>query len=98
MGMKKLILGVMSVGMAFGMSAADFNKNFCDSTLRIDYIFGGGPDGIKIMMDSQSKQAGWAGRRSRLKEVPTTGNGTVMVTDPVSDDTLYMKSFSSLFH
>ncbi len=97
MGMKKIFLGVMSVGVAFGMSAADFHENFCDSTLRIDYIFGGGPDGIKIMMDSQSKQAGWAGRRSRLKEVPTVGNGTVLVTDPVTGDTLYMNSFSSLF-
>ncbi len=90
-------MGILMAGVAFGMSAADFNENFCDSTLRIDYIFGGGPDGVKIMIDSQSKQAGWAGRRARLKEVPTVGNGTVFVTDPVSGDTLYMNSFSSLF-
>ena len=77
--------------------AVDFNENFCDSTLRIDYIFGGGPDGIRIMIDSQSKLPVWAGRRSRLKEVPAAGNGTIMVTDPVSGDTLYRNTFSSLF-
>ena len=77
--------------------AADYNEHFCDSTLRVDYIFGGGPDGVKIMIDSQTKQAGWAGRRTRLREVPVAGNGTIMVTDPISGDTLYRNTFSSLF-
>lgn len=77
--------------------AVDFEENFCDSTLRVDYIFGGGPDGVKIMLDSQSKQKGWAGRCQRLKEVPVAGNGTIMVTDPQTGDTLYRNSFSSLF-
>ncbi len=95
--MKKLYAGMLMAGIAFEMNAADFNENFCDSTLRIDYVFGGGPDGIKIMLDSQSKQKGWAGRKSRLKEVPAVGNGTIFVSDPVTGDTLYMNSFSSLF-
>lgn len=77
--------------------AADFNENFRDSTLRIDYVFGGGPAGVRLMLDSQSKQKGWAGRRSRLKEVPVAGNGTIMVTDPQTGDPLYRNSFSSLF-
>ncbi|MDE5585969.1 MAG: IgA Peptidase M64 [Muribaculaceae bacterium] len=80
-----------------GVAAADFNENFCDSTLRVDYILGGGPSGIRIMLDSQSKQKGWAGRRTRLKDVPVAGNGTVMVTDPQTGDTLYRNTFSSLF-
>lgn len=80
-----------------GASAADFNENFQDSTLRVDYILGGGPSGIRIMLDSQSKQKGWAGRRTRLKDVPVAGNGTVMVTDPQTGDTLYRNTFSSLF-
>lgn len=77
--------------------AADFNENFSDSTLRVDYIFGGGPSGVRIMLDSQSKQKGWAGRRHRLKDVPVAGNGTIMVTDPQTGDTLYRNTFSSLF-
>lgn len=97
MRLKGIITAVIFSFVACGMNAADFNENFCDSTLRVDYIFGGGPDGIKLMLDSQSKQAGWAGRRLRLKEVPVAGNGTVMVTDPQTGDTLYRNTFSSLF-
>lgn len=74
-----------------------FSKNFSDSTLRVDYIFGGGPSGIQVMLDKQSKSAGWAGRRNNLKRAPYQGNGSVMVVDPVSGDTLYRNSFSSLF-
>ncbi len=64
------------------MWGADFNENFCDSTLRVDYIFGGGPGGINVMLDAQSKSAGWAGRRHHLNETPLAGNGTILVTDP----------------
>lgn len=74
-----------------------FNENFADSTLRVDYIFGGGPSGVKVMLDSQTKMKGWAGRRHNLKDVPMPGNGTIMVTDPQTGDTLYRNTFSSLF-
>ena len=97
MRLKRIVTSSFLAIVAAGMNAADFNQNFSDSTLRVDYIFGGGPDGLKIMLDSQSKQAGWAGRRTRLEGVPVAGNGTVMVTDPVSGDTLYRNTFSSLF-
>ncbi len=78
-------------------TAAGFSENFCDSTLRLDCILGGGPSGVHIMLDSQSKQKGWAGRRTRLNEVPVEGNGTVMVTDPLTGDTLYRNTFSLYF-
>lgn len=74
-----------------------FYEAFADSTLRVDYIFGGRPDNVEIMMHSQSKLPGWAGRRANLKEAPMAGNGTVMVVDPLSGDTLYRNTFSSLF-
>ncbi|MDE6632212.1 MAG: peptidase M64, partial [Muribaculaceae bacterium] len=83
MRLKRIVTSSFLALVAAGMNAADFNQNFSDSTLRVDYIFGGGPDGLKIMLDSQSKQGGWAGRRTRLEGVPVAGNGTVMVTDPV---------------
>ncbi|MDE6549602.1 MAG: IgA Peptidase M64 [Muribaculaceae bacterium] len=95
--MKKIFAALLVACASLGSHAADFDENFCDSTLRVDYIFGGGPDGVKIMLDSQSKQKGWAGRRHRLKDVPVAGNGTIMVTDPQTGDTLYRNSFSSLF-
>ena len=78
-------------------NATDFYQNFSDSTLRIDYILAGGPDGANIFIDSSCKQKGWAGRKSRLKETPAKGNGTIIVADPISGDTLYMNTFSTLF-
>ena len=96
----KLNLTIAALIAASGIaeaSATDFTENFRDSTLRVDYIFGGGPSGVKTMLSSQSKQKGWAGRRSRLKDVPVAGNGTIMVTDPQTGDTLYRNTFSSLF-
>lgn len=93
----KYIIAAVAVCFSCGIAAADFYENFCDSTLRVDYIFGGGPDGVKLMLESQSKQDGWAGRRSRLKDVPVAGYGTIMVTDPETGDTLYRNTFSSLF-
>lgn len=97
MNLLKIILPTMFALTSIGIMAADFDQHFSDSTLRVDYIFGGGPGGVKVMLDSQNKQAGWAGRRHHLKEVPVAGNGTIMVTDPVTGDTLYRNSFSSLF-
>ena len=53
--MKKLLASAMLV-CATQMWGADFNENFCDSTLRVDYIFGGGPGGINLMLDAQSSR------------------------------------------
>ena len=91
------IATILASSCMLTMSASGYNENFRDSTLRIDYVFGGGPSGVRIMLDSQSKLKGWAGRRARLNEVPVAGNGTIMVTDPLTGDTLYSNSFSSLF-
>lgn len=100
----KFIAGALLATTVFGASAecdpahpCAFMKSFNDSTLRVDYVFGGGPNGINILFDGASKTAGWYGRRHRLKEVPLQGNGSITVTDPVTGDTLYRHTFSSLF-
>lgn len=74
-----------------------FEDNFCDSTLRVDYIFGGGPAGVTLMLDAQSKSAGWAGRRNNLDKLPLAGNGVVEVLDPATGARLYANPFSTLF-
>lgn len=74
-----------------------FEENFRDSTLRVDYIFGGGPSGIHVMLDKQAKLAGWAGRRHNLNSVPYQGNGQIQVIDCQTGDTIYRNPFSSLF-
>lgn len=75
----------------------DFDRNFCDSTLRVDYIFGGNAKKSDVYLNGQSKRAGWAGRRHNLDHLPYTGNGIVTVVDSLSGDTIYRHSYSSLF-
>ncbi|MCH5223043.1 MAG: peptidase M64 [Muribaculaceae bacterium] len=95
--MKKILLLSMVLGCGISLQASEFNENFNDSTLRIDYILGGNPEGSYIYLQGQTKQAGWAGRTSRLKEIPVSGNGDITVIDPVTGDTLYNNCFSTLF-
>lgn len=83
---------------ALTASAADFDRHFSDSTLRLDYIFAGDASRQGVYLASSSKSAGWAGRRTRLDRMPLMGNGSVTVTDPATGDTLYTTTFSSLFH
>ncbi len=85
---------------AMPLHSQDFDKHFADSTLRLDYIFGGkaGPDaGCTLLLDCASRSQGWAGRRHNLSAVPLRGNGRIVMTDAVTADTLYVTSFSTLF-
>lgn len=94
---RRIVLAIFIAATVFCSKASDFEKNFCDSTLRIDYIFGGGPSGIHVMRAAQSKSPGWYGRRGHLSETPNLGNGSVQVLDPSTGNVLYTNPFSSLF-
>lgn len=98
---QKLILGVaMSVFLFTGITASaasKFEENFNDSTLRVDYMFGGGEGNVAVMLHSQSKSSGWAGRRANLEKAFYPGNGSVRVIDPETGNVLYENTFSSLF-
>ena len=39
---------------------ASFNENFCDSTLRLDYIFSGNATTQRISLDKLNRRAGMA--------------------------------------
>lgn len=87
---------------AMARNASKFTDNFSDTTLRIDYVFGGHvkPDGKAecfIMTDRLSRQPHWAGRQKRMTELPLAGNGQITVSDAATGDTLYRTSFSTLF-
>lgn len=90
----------MAAGFAISVATAanDFGTHFSDSTLRIDYIFGGGPQSIRLMQRSQSKSAGWAGRRCHLDSIVLEGNGEIQVIEPLTGTVLYRNPFSTLFH
>lgn len=96
--MKKLITAsLLLLAAALPGTAGNFERNFSDSTLRVDYIFGGGPGGVGIYVDNISKSEGWAGRRVRLDRTPLAGNGSIEVKDPATGKTLYKNTFSTLF-
>ena len=96
---KKYIIGVLLLLCRFSVRGAevDFSSHFCDSTLRIDYIFSGTNLSQHIALDQLSKTAGWYGRRRNLGRLPLEGNGQLTIIDPQTADTLYRHSFSTLF-
>lgn len=100
--MRQLIFTILfGIGAIIASEAesADFDQHFCDSTLRVDYIFGGGGGrDVSILLDRQSKSSDWAGRRHHLHDLPPERNGIISVLDAENGDTLYCNSFSSLFH
>lgn len=94
--MKQILLIIMML-MPEVVFAADFEDFFCDSTLRVDCILGGGVSGQQVLVKEMKKSPGWYGRRMHLDELPLKGDGTVRVIDPETGETLYANPFSSLF-
>ena len=82
---------------AMGADDSDFDRNFCDSTLRLNYFLGGMAGNVNANLHTMQKWAGWAGRRHHLREAPRRGNGSVTVTDAATGDTIYLTTFSTLF-
>lgn len=77
--------------------AQEYEKFFCDSTLRLDYIFSGNAETQSISLDKMNRIPRWYGKRNRLSEVPVEGNGTITVRDSKSGKVIYKQSFSTLF-
>ena len=75
----------------------DFDTNFCDSTLRIDYIFSGNAEKQSISLDKLNISPRWFGKHARLSELPMSGNGQITVRDHATQEIVYRNSFSTLF-
>lgn len=95
----KILFSLGMFGFSAGAASAsvDFDRIFCDSTLRLDYVAAGNSEKSFIFLDRMHKTEGWAGRRVNLDKVPYVGNGIVTMTDKISGDTIYRHSFSTLF-
>lgn len=95
----KLTVLALAAATAFCANATSpvFNQVFNDSTLRLDYVFGGNDKTSSVMFDHMHKWKGWAGKRNNLDKIPYDGYGIITVTDSVTGDTIYRHSFSSLF-
>lgn len=99
-----VILPVLSIllhmplkSIAANIDANSFNTIFCDSTLRIDYIFSGNDKNQSISLDKLNMSPRWYGKRVRLGELPIEGNGQITVRDHITQEIVYRNSFSTLF-
>lgn len=90
---------ILAITSTVAYANISFNQYFCDSTLRIDYVFEGvaKSDDCAVSVRALHKSPHWAGRRVNLDRLPVEGNGQLVMTDAASGDTIYMTSFSSLF-
>ncbi len=79
------------------LSAQQFDANFSDSTLRLDYTFMGNASEQHVALRDISETNGWWGRRVNLNSVPLKGNGDLTLSDSVTGEVIYQTSFSSLF-
>lgn len=96
--MKRIFVLFFSLIVLLPLTAQCFTDHFCDSTLRIDYIFAGDANRQAIYLDQFNMTPRWYGRRYHLAQLPLKGNGSITLTDSLTGDTLYRHSFSTLFH
>jgi len=82
---------------AQGALSQDFDANFENRTLRLDYTFSGNVNELRIYVDELCVMPGWHGKRSRLSDVPVEGNGQITVRSHATGQVLYRNSFSTLF-
>jgi hypothetical protein len=96
--MKQILLTVSALlAIGTGLWAQDFDLNFENATLRLDYVFCGDHAHQAIYFQQALKTSEWAGRRSNLSEPLLEGNGQIRVLDPETGESLYANSFSTLF-
>ena len=96
--MKRLLLTLAaSVAVAAGLGARNFESDFENATLRLDYVFCGDAGHQAIYFQQACRTSEWAGRRHHLSEPLLSGNGQIRVLDPESGEVLYANSFSTLF-
>lgn len=96
--MKHYFLALAAFFLALpGLHAQDFDQDFEDVTLRLDYVFCGDHAHQAIYFQQAVRTSAWAGRRNHLSEPPLAGNGQIRVLDPETGECMYANSFSTLF-
>ena len=94
---KTLILtACLLLGVGF-VCAQQFGEYFEDRTLRLDYIFAGNNTEQHIFFEQAYATPQWAGRKSRLTEMPLLGNGQIRLRDHATGELLFVHTFSTLF-
>ena len=95
--MKRLFV-FLSLCVAFlSGHAQTFDEWFEDRTLRLDYVFAGDSKAQHIYLEQAFSVPRWAGRKSRLADMPLRGNGQISVKDHATGRLLFVHTFSTLF-
>ena len=96
--MKRILLIVTALlAVGTGVRAQDFDRDFENATLRLDYVFCGDNAHQAIYFQQALRTSEWAGRRENLSAPLLEGNGQIRVLDPETGACLYANSFSTLF-
>ena len=96
--MKRILTMITALlAVAAGVRAQDFDRDFENATLRLDYVFCGDNAHQAIYFQQALRTSEWAGRRKNLSEPLLEGNGQIRVLDPETGECLYANSFSTLF-
>ena len=96
--MKRILLTAAALlALCAGLRAQDFDRDFENATLRLDYVFCGDNAHQAIYFQEALKTSAWAGRRDNLSAPLLEGNGQIRVLDPETGACLYANSFSTLF-
>lgn len=94
--MKYFFLSILALVM-FSATAQQFDDFFEGRTLRLDYVFAGNHDSQHIYLEQMYVTPQWAGRKTRLADVPLRGNGQIQLRDHATGTTLFVHTFSTLF-
>ena len=98
---KTLLSASLALMVAVPMQAQkiedNFEENFEDKTLRLDYIVAGDSVNQAIYFEQAYSNPIWAGRKTRLDEKFLNGNGQVTMYEHGTNKVLYVNTFSTLF-
>lgn len=97
MMIRALLICLLTCCACVSRAQGHFERDFRDSTLRIDYVFAGTDSTQRIAVDELKSFAGWAGRRVNLDRAPLKGNGEIVMRDAQDGHVMYKHSFSTLF-
>ncbi len=95
--MKQKIMIIAALLVSMVAVAQSFDDFFDGRTLRLDYVFAGNHDAQQIYLEQMFVTPQWAGRKSRLADVPLNGNGQIQVRDHSTGQVLFVHTFSTLF-
>ena len=92
-----LLGGCLAAPLRAQAPGADFERDFADRTMRVDYFHTGG-GGLEIVsLDRVVSDGAWAGSRTRLIDDTGLGLYRFVVQDAETGRALYSRGFASIF-